>query len=399
MLHFHRFHDEQLLAFPDAGTDLDVDGDDRALQRRAQSDAAVRHVGFFDRRLRHNRFSLAVREHRERVSIVDACTGQSRGAAVAAGQCSHRDRCSAACERGGLMFDEARGNAIRDHVFVREQCAQEREVRRHAADRELGECAARPSEHVGELVRCAVHDDLREQRVVVRAGGVTGIAERIDAYTRSVRRRERGQCSARGFCITGFGHRLHVDARLQRVATRLWHCVAREMQFAQCCAAGDAYLRLNEIDAGDFFGDGVFDLQARVCFDEHDARRARVGAFDQKLERAEAAVMRRVGNAQCRFDDRCARCLAQRWAGRHFDEFLMATLQRAFAFPQVADLGAVADDLHFDVARVGEQFFRIQARIAERRLRFRGAALECVVEFGRRSRRRACRVHRRRRPL
>ncbi len=61
----------------------------------------------------------------------------------------------------------------------------------------------------------------------------------------------------------------------------------------------------------------------------------------------------------------------------------MAPLQRALALPQMAHLGAVADDLHFDVARVGEQFFGIEPRVAERRVRFGRAALERVFEFGR----------------
>ncbi len=268
------------------------------------------------------------------------------------------------------MFDEARGDTVCDHVFVRQQRAQKRQVRRHAADRELGERASRPGEHVGEFVRCAVHDYLREQRVVVRTGGVAGIAERIDAYTGSVRRRECGQRAAGGFCVTGFGHRLHVDACLQRVAARFRHRVCREVQLAQRCTAGDADLRLHEIDAGDFFRDGVFDLQARVCFDEHDARRARVDAFHQKLERAEAAIVRGTGDAQRRFDERRARCVVQRRAGCNLDELLMAPLQRALALPQVADVGTVADDLHFDVARVGEQFFGIEPRVTERRLCF-----------------------------
>src|SRR5207237_7694626 len=51
-------------------------------------------------------------------------------------------------------------------------------------------------------------------------------------------------------------------------------------------------------------------------------------------------------------------------------------LDRAFAFMNVADLFAVADDLHLDVARVADQALGEECTVAEGGARFRLAALE-----------------------
>ncbi len=93
--------------------------------------------------------------------------------------------------------------------------------------------------------------------------------------------------------------------------------------------------------------------------------------------------MRRVGDAQRRVDQRRAQRIRQRWTRRDFDQLLMAALQRAFALPQMRDRASVADDLHFDVARVGQQFLGIESGVAECGLRLGGAARERLVDVGR----------------
>jgi hypothetical protein len=72
-------------------------------------------------------------------------------------------------------------------------------------------------------------------------------------------------------------------------------------------------------------------------------------------------------------DDDGSRC--------NFDQLLVAALQRTFAFPQMADRGAITEDLHFDVPRVDQHFFDIEAAVAESRVRFGGATRERVVEL------------------
>ena len=53
-------------------------------------------------------------------------------------------------------------------------------------------------------------------------------------------------------------------------------------------AAGDEYLRPDDVDARDFFGDGVLDLNARIDFDE--VKFVRLG-IDEKLDRAGVLVV------------------------------------------------------------------------------------------------------------
>ncbi|EWS57220.1 hypothetical protein Y695_04894 [Hydrogenophaga sp. T4] len=54
----------------------------------------------------------------------------------------------------------------------------------------------------------------------------------------------------------------------------------------QGAGGGNAQLQLDQIEAGDFFGHRVFDLQARIDFQE-----IMFLARDDKLHRAQAAVV------------------------------------------------------------------------------------------------------------
>ena len=149
-------------------------------------------------------------------------------------------------------------------------------------------------------------------------------------------------------------------------------------------SAGDRELGRDQVDAGDFFGDRMLDLEAGVGLDEREAPRARSGAarLDQELDGAEALVLdgardRHRGGAQP---------VAQigRESGRRRDlhQLLVATLDAAVALAEVGHLGAVADDLHFDVARVEPQLFGVEIAAAERRGGFGAAAFEQRLEIG-----------------
>ena len=54
-----------------------------------------------------------------------------------------------------------------------------------------------------------------------------------------------------------------------RAAPLSWTRLLGQAQVSEGLAGGDAQLRLDEVDVGDFLGDGVLDLDARVHFDEH----------------------------------------------------------------------------------------------------------------------------------
>src|SRR4029453_17560594 len=65
---------------------------------------------------------------------------------------------------------------------------------------------------------------------------------------------------------------------------------------------------------------------------------------------------------------------------RDLDHLLPLALQAAFAVPQMADAGAVADDLHLDVPGARQELFDVEVAVAERRLGLRSAAFESRVE-------------------
>ena len=102
-----------------------------------------------------------------------------------------------------------------------------------------------------------------------------------------------------------------------------------------------------------------------------------VGGFavDQEFERAEIVVMRGGRQLPGGVDDARTQAIAQRGARRHLDELLVAPLDRAFTLPQMADRAmTVADDLHFDMARLADQALDIDAVVSEGGLRLGLAA-------------------------
>ena len=103
-------------------------------------------------------------------------------------------------------------------------------------------------------------------------------------------------------------------------------------------ALGDADLRLDDVDAGHFLGDGVLDLDARIDLDEVDG--AGIG-IHQELDRAGAPVIRGVGDR----DGIAAKLLPLRIVEvrrrRALDHFLVAALHGAVALEKMDD-GAMA---------------------------------------------------------
>jgi hypothetical protein len=92
-------------------------------------------------------------------------------------------------------------------------------------------------------------------------------------------------------------------------------------------ALGEAELLAHEVDAGDLFGDGVLDLEARVHLEERDRA---VGA-DEELARSRADVADLLEDGLgCRVED-LVLLVGEEGRGRLLDELLMAALQRAVA--------------------------------------------------------------------
>ena len=84
-----------------------------------------------------------------------------------------------------------------------------------------------------------------------------------------------------------------------------------------------------------------------------------VRAIDDELHRACALVANRLGSPYTRLPHGVAHFGAHPRCGGLFDDLLVAALQRAVALKQVHGVGAVAKDLHLDVARFCVTYFSI----------------------------------------
>ncbi len=120
-------------------------------------------------------------------------------------------------------------------------------------------------------------------------------------------------------------------------------------------------LPFDKINARDQLGHGMLDLQPCVHLDEED-----ILAVGNKLNGAGTDIIYRSG---C-FARGGADCLplrgVKRRRRRFLDHLLMPPLQRAFALEQRQQIAVtVADDLHFDVAWIFDEFFDQHAIVAE----------------------------------
>ena len=149
------------------------------------------------------------------------------------------------------------------------------------------------------------------------------------------------------------GHILRIKPRLKRMSVDRQFVLAQ----GQPLACRHAQLPGHQINAGNRLGHGMFHLQTGVHLHEKEAVRLQPArAVDDEFNRARPGIADRLG---C-----CDRRLPHRFAhfGRHaggrslLDHLLVAPLKRAIAFKQMHGLFAVAKDLHFDMARFGDEF-------------------------------------------
>ena len=147
----------------------------------------------------------------------------------------------------------------------------------------------------------------------------------------------------------------------------------------QCPARGQLDLGCRQIKAGYRFGYRVLDLNARVGFHKDEVAALFV---EQKLDGTQTAVADRAGQGAGGF----MQLFAHRWIkarrGGHFQQLLVAALQRAVTLPDVGDFCAVADDLHFDMTGAANQPLDIQVAATEGGGSLGAAACEGVIQLG-----------------
>ena len=153
------------------------------------------------------------------------------------------------------------------------------------------------------------------------------------------------------------------------------------MRDRQAIAVGDAQLPLHEIDAVDEFGDGMLDLQARVHLEEVVAA---VGV-EHEFAGSGVDVADRLRRAHRGRAHRGAQLRRKRDRRRLLDDFLMAALNRTFAFAEMNRRAVrVGENLKLDVARIAQVAFQQNRVVAERGQRFALGGVERFVERVRR---------------
>ena len=148
-------------------------------------------------------------------------------------------------------------------------------------------------------------------------------------------------------------------------------------------ACGDAELPLDQIDAGDLFGDRVFDLQPGVHLHEPDAVGLEAfGGIGDEFDGAGALIVHRPRGLDGGVGDGLAGGGVHAGGRSLLDHLLMAALQGAVALIKMDD-GAVRvpEHLHLDVARAGDVFLDQDAGVAEGGLALAPGRGEAVGEI------------------
>ena len=177
MLHLHGFEHGDLLAGADEISFLDVDGDNRALQRRRHRDRAGRPG------CRCREPQARASRHRRRCRIRSA---PSRPFALAS-----PTRAATWVSMKPVL------RRLLDKIRMRQDRRQEGNVGGDAADPELAQGARGLVHDVGPVTARRMHDDLGEQRVEGGAGPVAGVTKRIDANAGAGRQVEQSRACRR----------------------------------------------------------------------------------------------------------------------------------------------------------------------------------------------------------
>ena len=241
--------------------------------------------------------------------------------------------------------------------------------------------------------RLGMGDELGDHRIVIErnlaAFDDAGVVAHGDAVMLAFGRRpianqpaDRGRKIAIGI--------LGIDPALHRPAVEFYVALLERERLA----GGDPDHLLDQIDAGDQFGHRMLDLKPRIHFQEEEALILAGDEFDG----AGAVVADGLSERDRLLAHFLARRLVEQRARRFLDDLLIAALDRAFALAEIDHVAVlVAQNLDFDVARIGDEFLDEDAVVAETRFRFGAGAGKTVRHFARDCARCACPCRRRRR--
>ncbi len=145
-------------------------------------------------------------------------------------------------------------------------------------------------------------------------------------------------------------------------------------------ALGDENLGANEVDAGDAFGHGVLDLNARVHFDEEPLLGIHVV---EEFDGAGVVIADGFGKTGSGFAEVVTEGSREVDGRGDFDDLLVAALDGAVALVKVDDVAVtVAEDLDFDVLGAFDVAFEEDRVVAKGVLRFFLGFFEAGLKLG-----------------
>ena len=263
-------------------------------------------------------------------------------------------------------------DAALDHARMAHEFFQEIDVRLRTHHLAVGQRFAQ----AGQRARAVQvpGDELGDHRVVEDGHRVAFHHARVQAHVRGRFGQAQGVEPARAGQEV-LRRVLGVQAHFNGVAVAA-HLVLAQGQRLAC---GDAQLPFHQVQAGHQFGHRVLHLQAGVDFHEVEiAVRA-----DDELHRAGVDVVNGVRGLHRGGTHARAQFGREEGRGRFLHHLLVAALRRAFALVEVDDVAvAVAEHLHFDVARLADVALDQHAVAAEGAGRFALARLQRRGEAG-----------------
>ena len=248
--------------------------------------------------------------------------------------------------------------------WVLQQVFDKGDVGRHATNTEFAQRAVHASD--GHLGRRGLGRDLGQEAVVVTGDHPA----RIGCATIQTNAHASGFAVGSDTAIIGNEVVLRVfgcDACLQGM-TGQHHVFLGGLagRVGNGLAFGNQDLRLDDVDAGDFFGHGMFDLHAWVHFDEIEFA---IRHIHQEFDSARTFVIHVFANLVAKLANLGPLFFSQVRRRGTFDHFLVAPLDRAIALKQVIHPAMlVAQDLNLDVAGLEDHLFQIPLTIAKGRL-------------------------------
>ena len=197
-------------------------------------------------------------------------------------------------ERGQILLDEARMHARCRQVGMAQQRMQESSIGLNACNLKFFQGTFGPFHRARVVGR--MHDELCQKGIETGRWRIAFARAGIDTDARTCRRHEAGEGAACWPDGAVLSHPFHVDAQFDGRTANPGDLGLPQADGSERMTAGQFDLHRDEVDAGDRFCDRVFNLKARIAFDEGKGRgmTRRIGV-DKKLDRRKTFQAHIVG--------------------------------------------------------------------------------------------------------